>query len=65
MSTESGGQPHFGYTIQFVGGQRDGLTMQHKIEEGVGFFECESMPGRRFKHIFVPIEMKHEEFIEP
>ena len=55
----------FGLSMEKVGGSQDGLKFVFSTDQetGMGFWVSESFPGRRYKQVFVPLEMEHPDFV--
>lgn len=53
----------FGISMEFVGGANDGVVFDLCEDEDRAYFVSETFPGKKFKQVFVPLDMEHPDFI--
>lgn len=53
----------FGVEMEFVGGKHDGMCFHLCEDDEQSFFVTDAFPGKKFKQVFVPLEMQHPDFI--
>lgn len=56
-------EPPAAMSIEYRGGGRDGLVFDLVEGENCSWWESDSFPDRKFKQVFVPLDMEHPEFI--
>jgi hypothetical protein len=60
-----GADPAPSYQVTMYGGKFDGICFTHFYDpiERVGFFLSNVHGNKKFKHVFVPFEVEHPDFI--